>query len=264
MYILRKYIFQNSIEIEKLHTHKYHKKGQKRNCKTNPTPEKMQEYNRIRQIDHLRRLIKLNMPGGYHMVLTYDKNNRPDKALAKKQFNNFMARIKYHLSKSGQEIKYITTTEYENKAIHHHVVINDIDGIISLVKQQWWYGTPNFTPLADGEDVRTLAEYLIKETDKTFRLDDVHGTRYSRSRNLVEPTCTEKVIGADSFRKEPKAPDGYVLNRDSFVYGVSDTGYEYQKYELKKITPEFNKKSRAMLRSLEMERKNKNGKLRSS
>lgn len=257
MYVMRKYVFENSIEIEKLHTHRYHKKGQRRNSKSNPTPEKMQEYNRQRQIDYLRRLIKLNMPGGYHMVLTYDKNHRPDKALAKKQFENFMSRIKYHLRKQGKEIKYISTTEYEGKSIHHHVVINDIEGIIKLVKKQWWHGTPNFTPIAEGEDVHTLAEYLIKETDKTFRKEDsVHGTRYSRSRNLVEPTFEEKIIKADSFRKDPHVPNGYVLNRDTFVYGVSDvTGYEYQKYELKKVTPEFNKKSRAMLKSLSISRK---------
>lgn len=255
MYVLRKYVFENSIEIEKLHTHRFHRKGQKRNEKTNPTPEKMQEYNKRKQTDYLRRLIKLNMSGGYHVVLTYDKNNRPDRALAKQQFKNFMDRIKYHLRKKGKEIKYITTTEYESKAIHHHVVINDIDGIISLIKKQWWHGIANFTPITD--DVYTLAEYLIKETDKTFRKEDsVHGARYSRSRNLVEPTFEEKIIKADSFRKEPRVPNGYVLNRDTFVYGVSEvTGYEYQKYELKKITPEFNKKSRAMLKSLSISRK---------
>ena len=41
---------------------------------------------------------------------------------------------------------------------------------------------------------------------------------------------------ANSFRKEPSVPKGYILDRDSYVYGVSEvTGYEYQKYTLIKI-----------------------------
>lgn len=243
MYVLRKYIFDNSIEVEKLHTHKYRKKGQKRNAKSNPTPEAMKKYNRQKQIDYIRRIIKLNFQSGFHLVLTYKKNERPDAALAKKQLTNFINRMRYHMKKQGYELKFLMTTEYENKAIHHHIVINDMPGLIKLVKKQWWFGRPNFTPIDDNDDVATLAEYLIKETDKTFRDDKVHGTRYSSSRNLIKPTYTEEIIQANSFRKEPRVPSGYILVRDSFVYGVSEvTGYEYQRYELRKIQQEEYKK----------------------
>ncbi len=236
MYVKRTYNLPGSVEVEKLHTHKYHKKGQKRNQKSDPSPETVKKYNLRRQMDYLRRLIKLNFKDGWHMVLTYDKNNRPEAQLAKKQLTNFLNRMRYHMRKAGYELKYITVTEYENKAIHHHVIINDMPGLIRLVGKQWWHGQANFTAIYEGEDVSTLAEYLIKETDKTFREDDVHGTRYNPSRNLEKPTYTEEIIKANTFRKEPVVPDGYVLDRDSFVYGVSEvTGYEYQRYTLKKI-----------------------------
>lgn len=103
MYVLRKYVFENSIEIEKLHTHRFHRKGQKRNEKTNPTPEKMQEYNKRKQTDYLRRLIKLNMSGGYHVVLTYDKNNRPDRALAKQQFKISWTELNITYARRGRK-----------------------------------------------------------------------------------------------------------------------------------------------------------------
>lgn len=236
MYVKRTYCFPGSVEIEKLHTWKCRKKGQKRNKKSKPTPDTMKNYNLKKQTDYLRRLIKLNFPNGWHMVLTYDKNNRPDAALAEKQLKNFLNRMRYHMRKAGYELKYIITTEYESKAIHHHVVIDDMPGLIRMAGKQWWHGQANFTAIYESGEVATLAEYLIKETDKTFRKSDVHGTRYSCSRNLEKPTYTEEIVKANTFRKDPVVPDGYVLERDSFVYGVSEvTGYEYQKYTLKKI-----------------------------
>lgn len=236
MYVLRTYVFKNSIEIEKKHTHRFRKKGQKRNQKSNPTPETMKKYNLVKQVDYLRRLIKLNFYEGYHMVLTYDKNDRPTPELAKKQLNNFIARMRYHLKKQGVEFKYITVTEYENKALHHHIIIQDIPGILKLVTKQWKHGQVNFTPMHKDDDVDTLANYLIKETSKTFKEDGVHKTRYNPSRNLEKPTYTEKIIMSNSFRKDPVVPKGYILDRDSYVYGVSEvTGYEYQKYTLIKI-----------------------------
>lgn len=236
MYVKREYKFENSIEIEKLYTYSHHRKGEKRNGRSKPTPESMKKYNYRRVINYIRRLIKLNFMGGWHMTLTYRKNARPEAALAKKNLELFMRRMAYHYKKQGHELKYIIVTEYQNKAIHHHVIINDIPILAELVIKQWRYGQPNFTAIYDNDDVATLAEYLVKETEKTFREDSVHGTRYSCSRNLKKPEYTEKVIKANSFREYPTIPEGYILDVDSLVNGVSEvTGYEYQSYTLKKI-----------------------------
>ena len=120
MYIKKTYQFKNSIEVEKMYSARYGKKGMKHNEKTNPSPEAMKKHNRKKCADNLRRLIKLNFQDGWHMTLTYRKDDRPDRALAKRYVNNFLRRMKYWLSKEAVELKYILVTEYENKAIHHN------------------------------------------------------------------------------------------------------------------------------------------------
>lgn len=236
MYIKKTWRLGNVIEVEKCHTGRYGKKGMRHNKKTNPSPEAMKECNRQKAIDRLRRLILYNMPDGYHLTLTYRKNDRPDRLEAERQLKNFIRRLQYHIKKAGYELKYIPVTEYENKAIHHHLVINNVPGIIELVKEQWKCGQPNFTPLSEDGDIAVLAEYLIKETDKTFRDDPAVGLRYTHSRNMVMPEPEVKVIKANSFKEYPSVPKGYTLDVDSLVNGVSSvTGYEFQKYTLKKI-----------------------------
>ena len=243
MYIKKTYQFKNSIEVEKMYSARFGKKGMKHNAKTNPSPEAMKKHNRKKCADNLRRLIKLNFQSGWHMTLTYRKDDRPDRALAKRYVNNFLRRMKYWLSKEGVELKYILVTEYENKAIHHHIIINDSPNLIKLVGKQWPHGQANFTLLYVDDDVATLAEYLIKETDKTFREDPDCKLRYTCSRNLEKPEPRVEIIKANEFRKEPKIPKGYILEADSLVNGVSSaTGYEYQSYRLTKI-PEKGKRN---------------------
>lgn len=236
MYIKKTWKFKNSIEVEKSYTARFGKKGMKHNPKINSTPEAMMKHNCKRATDKLRRMIKLNFENGFHVVLTYRKTNRPDQEQAHRNLTNFLRRMKYHLDKMGEEFKYIAVTEYENVAIHHHLIINNVPGMIELVNKQWKCGQANFTSIYEDEDVRTLAEYLIKEREKTFRMDPNAKQRYSSSRNLIIPEPKVEIIRANEFRKTPSVPAGYTLDVDSLVQGVSSvTGYEYQKYTLKKI-----------------------------
>ncbi len=236
MYIKKTWRFENRIEVEKCYSAKFRKKGEKRNVKCKPTPEAQKKINRQRAVDRIRRLILMNMPDGYHITLTYRKNDRPDEERARKCIKNFMRRLQYHIKKSGYELKCISVVEYENKAIHHHLVVNNIPNLLELVTRQWKEGQANFTPLYEDGDVAVLAEYLVKETDKTFRDDPTTGCRYSCTRNLIMPEPEVEVIKAGEFRRYPRVPEGYILDVDSLVNGVSMvTGYEYQRYSLKKI-----------------------------
>lgn len=236
MYIKKTWKFKNSIEVEKSYTARFGKKGMKHNPKINSTPEAMMKHNRKRAVDNLRRLIKFNFENGFHLVLTYRKTARPDPVQAHKNVSNFLRRMKYHLDKMGVEFKYIAVTEYENVAIHHHLIINNVPGMIELINKQWKHGQANFTSIYENEDVQTLAEYLVKQTDKTFRNNPATRLRYTRSRNLIVPEPKVEIIRANEFRKTPSVPAGYTLDVDSLVQGVSSvTGYEYQKYTLKKI-----------------------------
>lgn len=235
-YIKKVYKFKDSIEVEKVFSGRYGKHT-KHSPKKRPTPEEVEEGNRRRAAKKLRRKIKANFEetNDFHMVLTYKKNNRPDVETAKKYLNNFLQNMRRAYKRSGYELKYIIVTEYENKAIHHHLIINGIPNTIKLVSQYWPHGHSNFTPLWEEESLGELADYLIKETDKTFRKGKFQRQRYSCSRNLVEPACKVEVVMANTFRKDPKPVKGYYIEKNSLVSGTNEFGYRYQYYTMVKI-----------------------------
>lgn len=149
--------------------------------------------------------------------------------------------------KAGGVLKYIVVTECGNKRIHHHIIINDYPGIdsdtVKVLKSAWKQaagdcaGNPKFVSLYDNGDYKKLAEYLIKETGKTFRDKDAcMKKRWSCSRNLVRPEPVKETVQAKVWRKEPVIPKGYYLEPDSLINGVNPvTGLPYQHYTLVRL-----------------------------
>ena len=97
----------------------------------------------------------------------------------------------------GADLKYINVTEYKNKAIHHHLLINHIEGQDvskngSQIVEVWQTG---FKYLDDTGQYKDLTAYLIKETSKTYKENDGgHKQRYSCDRNLTMPTPKTEII----------------------------------------------------------------------
>lgn len=228
--------FKNSIEIEKVFSGKYGWKGKPQKKRT-PTPEEMKIINKRQATKKLRWKIKANFNeiDDYHLVLTYKKDQRPDADEAKRRLKNFIQSVRRQYKKRGYDLKYIIVTEYKNKAIHHHFVINGIPDTMKLICHYWKYGHPNFTPLYEEESLGELAEYLVKETDKTFREKVHQKQRYRCSRNLVEPDIKVEVVQANTFRKEIKPRAGYYIDKSSVVEGINEFGYRYQFYSMVKI-----------------------------
>lgn len=228
--------FKNSIEIEKCFSGKYGWKG-KPQKKRIPSSEEIKKMNRRQAVKKLRWKIKANFNeiDDFHLVLTYKKEKRPDADEAKRRLKNFLQNVRRQYKKRGHDLKYIIVTEYKNKAIHHHLVINGIPDTIKLICQYWPHGRPNFTPLHEEESLGELAEYLIKETDKTFREKEFQKQRYSCSRNLVEPDIKIEIVMANTFRKEIKPCAGYYIDKSSVVEGINEFGYRYQFYSMVKI-----------------------------
>lgn len=138
----------------------------------------------------------------------------------------------------GQPFKYIVTTEYGKRGgVHHHLIINTIDGTTQIVNKAWKCGRPHFTPLDDTGDYKDLAEYLIKETAERFREpDNPMKTRYSCSRNLERPKPVVEKVHAKRWAHEPKSVKGYYIVKDSVVNGFNPvTGHEYQYYTMAKL-----------------------------
>lgn len=238
MYIQKEYVMRNTIDIEKYHSGRYGAPGEKRKPKKKLTPEQIQAQNYEQAKKKLKRIINANFGSGdYHCTLTYKKENRPKPDEAKKILQNFLRRLSREYKKLGEELKYIVVTEYEAKSIHHHVILNRINETSNLMNKHWKSGRVHFTPLDDTGDYKNLANYLIKETERTFRNpESAVRQRYTRSRNLKIPEPIKKVISSKTFNKIPKAKKGYYIDPDSIHVGVNQfTGHAYQCYTLIKL-----------------------------
>ena len=168
----------------------------------------------------------------YYITLTYRRELRPDTETARKQIDKFIGDLRKLYKRAGVELKWVSVTEYKNKAIHHHVVINRYK--IGQVVDLWPYGHPQIKLLDNTGDYGKLAAYLIKETCKTFgEPDSPSKKRYRHSRNLKKPKHEVKIVKADTWRDDPKPYKGYQIIRDSVYADVNPiTGYPYQVYRM--------------------------------
>lgn len=222
------------------------RKGQQRDPNVKKkTLEEIQEANRRQAAKKLARLINANFrPGDLHVTLTYKREMRPDSDEGQKRLKRFLDAMRRRYRKILKEFKYVAATEYARKSIHHHVILNNVnDGeetSVDYIRKLWKeYGHPKYVQLYDDAEYEQLADYLIKETDKTFRdPDSPVKQRYSCSRNLVQPKVSRRDVKTRrGWEKDPKPWKGYYIKKDSLYNGCDKLGYEYQSYIMVKINP---------------------------
>ena len=241
MHIKNVWRYRGIVEVERIHSGRYGKKGTPGPRKL-PTPEEMKAVNERNCIKKLRRKIQANFgEGDLFLTLTYKKETRPDAREARRRLKNYLERLRRRWKKAGVPLKYIIVTEYENKSIHHHLVLNDIlDGSGAKEANRCWKengGTHTEYLYEDGH-YENLAAYLVKETSKTFRKPGSPSkTRYSCSRNLVDPKPKTVILKSDRWPEDPRVPKGYYLDKQSLVNGVNKMGYRYQYYRLVSLSP---------------------------
>ena len=188
----------------------------KRRPRTNPTPEAVRKINLRNAVRNLTAILNHNFGAAdYHLTLTYAREE-PTKAEARKNLQNFLRNMKNYCRKHGHEWKWVTVTEYENHRIHHHVVCSGVDP--EVINEKWKYGWVNFKALDDSGNYYRLAEYLVKETEKTFRSPDaVSRKRYSHSRTIVIPEIRKEEVSARVLDQDPKPLKGYYIDRDTIA-----------------------------------------------
>lgn len=204
-------------------------KGEKRNPKTNPTPEAVQKINLKNAVWKLCVLLNTYFSGGdYHLTLTYA--HEPSKEEAKKDLDKWIRNIRDHHKKQGKRFYWVAVTEYRNKRIHHHVVCSSTD--IDVIEKYWTKGWVNVKVMDPTGNYIKLAEYLIKETDKTFREDDsVNKTRYRRSRNMELPKAQREEVSDKEMEDGPKEVKGYYVDQDTVhKYDHAILGVECMQY----------------------------------
>lgn len=215
-----------------------------RNGKEKPTVEEMEKVNEINAERTLRLKINANFrPDDPFITLTYKKDERPTPEEARKNIETLIDKLRIQYRKLGDELKFINGTEYKNKAIHHHILINQIEGVdvSKMVRKLWEFGRPHFKYLDDTGQYKDLAAYFIKETSKTYKENKEsgkgHKQRYSCSRNLIKPTPkTEIIKKATRWLPDPKPIKGYYIDQETIYNGVDPfTGRQFQRYTMVKI-----------------------------
>lgn len=201
----------------------------KRGARINTTPEKVQQNNDRLAVKELARKLNANFGhGDLHLVLTYAA--APNRQQAKKDRAAFIKTLRKEMRNQGKELKYIAVTEYEHTRIHHHIVVNQFD--IETICKLWQKGFVKFAVLDNTGNYTDLAEYLIKETSKTFRLDDsIYKRRYSASTNLIKPVVKREEVNPSELFDDPKPIDGYWIPEEylrRFEHPV--TGLEHLEY----------------------------------
>lgn len=228
-----------TIEVTKSYTKRVGVKA--RGKKEKPTAEEIEKINQMNAERTLR--LKINANFGVDdpfITLTYRKDERPTPTDAKKNIKKLLDSLRKEFKKIGADLKYINVTEYQNKAIHHHLLINHIEGVdvSKIVRRLWEFGRPDFKYLDDTGQYKDLAAYLIKETSKTYKENDGgHKQRYSCSRNLIMPTPkTEIIRKATTWLADPRAKKGYYIDQDTVYNGIDPfTGRKYQKYTMVRL-----------------------------
>jgi hypothetical protein len=239
MYVKKVYDLGWMKQVEKYYPGNYGAPGQKRGAKRKRTPEDVKRQNIRNREKKVQRLIIANFhEGDWHLILKYKKELRPESYKeAKKQVQKFLADMRNAYKKAGYSFKYIYVTERGKQgACHHHLIIEDIAeqnlNTKKLVMRYWQYGSKAFIPLYEDGEFENLAEYIVKKETK----EENEGCSYSRSRNLIVPKPERKVIHRKMWIKEPKAPKGWYIIKDSVVNGENPvTGYPYQHYSMRKI-----------------------------
>jgi len=220
------------------------RKGVPRGQPRKKTPEEMREANMRQAARKLARKINANFrPGDWHIVLTYKRECRPDPEEAQNRIGKLMDKLRDGFRRRGWTFKYILVTEYKKKSIHHHLIVNQCnDGkvtTVDLIRKLWKEnGHLQLVPLYDDGEYQNLAEYLIKETETTFRESDApFRQRYSCSRNLINPKPKTRLCKAKSWKQEPVSRRGYYIVPDSLYNGFDKLGYPYQRYTMVKLNP---------------------------
>lgn len=221
------------------------RKGAQKEKVTQKTPEEIREANMKQAARKLARKINANFrPGDWYVTLTYRKDDRPDPETAALYLKRFLADLRKEYKKYGFELRYIQVTEYKRKAIHHHLILNNVNNgkktTTDFVRLLWkGRGNPKFVGLYDDGEYSKLADYFIKETEKTFREGDSPvRQRYSCSRNLINPKPTVRTRKAKTWKQDPKPRPGYYIQKDSLYNGFDRLGYRYQRYVMVKLEPD--------------------------
>ena len=235
-YMLEICVAGKTIEVCKYHTYRNHIKGEKRAKREKPTKEAQRKVNLRKAEKDLRRLMNENFKDG-DLLLRLDFSKRPAGSVEMQEYvSEAMGGMKKKAKKAGIDMKYIYVKEVGPRGGRHiHAVVSKVD--TETIRKCWPYGGIHIDPLNSGGQYRKIAAYFMKYAARTEETEGkLIGKRWYPSRGLRRPKIIKRVISAKKFREQVKKVDGYYLEKETVVGGISEfTGYAYFSYTLLKI-----------------------------
>lgn len=242
MYITEKFtsLDKRIIIQKKYHSHfampQKEKVKQKRLPKEKPTEEQQQRINeRLRAEKYVRLLADNFFQGDYYITFTTKEKMSPEEF--KLEMKRFMDRLRKEVMKrTGAKPKFFKALENlkGQGRPHGHMLINkfcEVEEIREVMARLWTAGFVR-AEIYGGQirDAHALSAYFTKQN----KLE--HGAKIDTSRgNLIRREPEKKVIHAETFRDEIKAPAGYVVVKDLSYNTVTAAGYDYQIAVFEKI-----------------------------
>ena len=213
---------------------RYGAPGMKRRKKEKTTTEQRAMQNNKKKAEKLQMLILANFNKGYHITLDYLMDSRPATyEEAEKNLTRFLDRMRRKYKKQNKEFKFIAITERgkRREALHHHMIVENQDGIIEDIAKEWGVKF-HISKMYEAGAYKELAEYFVKvETKEEAQKGK---SKYHRSRNLKKP-FERKAIRSGSFKDDPEVPEGYELIGDTFINGYNElVNVRYQSYTVRK------------------------------
>ena len=133
----RKYIFETSIEVERVYRGNGGGRGKKRHKRQKVTEEQIEKQNQYNREKKLRRIIKENFTeDDYWVLLTYLKGYRTSIKDAKKDFRKFTRILRREYRKRGYELKWIVRTEVGKRGAAHHHFLVTVHLLLFLLQKQ--------------------------------------------------------------------------------------------------------------------------------
>ncbi|MDE7298247.1 MAG: hypothetical protein K2N94_05390 [Lachnospiraceae bacterium] len=226
-----------TFEVRKYYSYRCPRKGGRRERKERPTCEAQARVNRRKAARELRRLMNANFQDGDLLVrLDFCKTDLPeDSSRMQEYMGTFLKKLRVVYRKLGTVLKYIYVKEVGPRGGRHvHILLSRCADALEVLRRCWTFGGIHADPLNSGGQYKRIAEYFIKYSGRTQETEgQLIGKRWYPSRSLVRPVVHREQIRARSFRRNIKTLPGYVLEKDSVQYGISEySGYEYFSYTL--------------------------------
>ena len=209
----------------------------RRRSREKPTTESRKRMNDKKRAEKIQLLILANFDMGYHIILDYPKDERPETyEEADKNLTKFLHKMSRKYKRQGKKFKYLATTERGKRraALHHHMICENLPGIAEDIAAEWGCHIKLFKMYQDGA-YKDLADYFVKAETKE---EQTKGrSRFHRSRNLISP-IEQREKREGSFKQEPKAPQGYRIVEGSLRNGYNErVGVRFQSYLLQRDGP---------------------------